>query len=48
MPIKEQANYLIINNSGCLFTVAAERLKNNEIEIKDIATWNKIKTQADE
>ena len=40
--------WIIINNSEGPFTVVAEGLKNIEIEIKDIATWNKIKAQADE
>lgn len=40
--------WIIINNSEGPFTVVAEGLKNIEVEIKDIATWNKIKTQADE
>ena len=31
-----------------LINIVAEGLKNIEIEIKDIATWNKIKTQANE
>jgi len=40
--------WIIINNSEGPFTVVAEGSKNIEVEIKNIATWNKIKTQADE
>ena len=40
--------WIIINNSEGPFMVVAEGLKNIEIEIKDNAMWNKIKTQADE
>jgi predicted ABC-type ATPase len=43
------SNYwIIINNSKSPFTVIAEGLMNNEIEIKDNAIWNRINTQANE
>jgi predicted ABC-type ATPase len=40
--------WIIINNSEGPFNVVAEGLKNNEIDIKDTAIWNKIKTQGNE